>query len=177
MARHPEWFERLDAIIDVVRQTDWLECLGRKEVQAVFGCSERDSIRLLHRFGAEERNDALSLSRSSLLVQLEAVRAGNIYASFLQKRRGVARQLEASRAEAAARQFRVRPAFAEERQPRLEDLPQTITWRRDAAAGPGRFEILYEDGADLMSQLAEFLRAAGVNRLEFFAATEPPHEP
>jgi len=177
MARHPEWFDRLDAILEVVRQTDWLEWLGRKEVQAVFGCSERDSIRLLHRFGAEERNDALLLPRSSLLIQLEAVRAGSTYTAFLQKRRGVAKQLHAARAEASARQFQVRPALVEDRLPRLEDLPETITWRRDGSPGPGRFEILYDSGADLMSQLAEFLRAAGVNRLEFFAATEPAHEP
>ncbi len=35
MARHPEWFERLDAIIEVVRQADKLEWLGRTEVKAV----------------------------------------------------------------------------------------------------------------------------------------------
>ena len=40
-------------------------------------------------------------------------------------------------------------------------------------AVPGRFEVLYDDGADLMWQLAEFLGAAGVNRDEFFAGTEP----
>jgi hypothetical protein len=129
------------------------------------------------RFGAEERNDALQLSRPELLIQLEAVRAGSTYTSFLQKRRGVAQQLHAARAEASARQFRVRPAVVEERQPRLEDLPKTITWRRDGTPGPGRFEILYDDGADLMAQLAEFLRAAGLNRLEFLAAVEPAHEP
>ena len=57
----------------------------------------------------------------------------------------------------------------------MEDLPKTITWRR--ADGLGRFEVLYDDGADLMWQLAEFLRAAGVNRDEFFAATEPCDDP
>ena len=50
MARHPGWFERLDAIVDLTRQTR-AECLGRKEMKALFGCSERDSIRLLHKFG------------------------------------------------------------------------------------------------------------------------------
>jgi hypothetical protein len=47
------------------------------------------------------------------------------------------------------------------------------TWRRAAPNGPGQFEVLYDDGADLMWQLAEFLSAAGVNRDEFFAGTEP----
>ena len=51
MARHPEWFERLDAITEVVRQSGGLEWIGRKEMKVIFCCSERDSIRLLHKFG------------------------------------------------------------------------------------------------------------------------------
>jgi hypothetical protein len=176
MARHPEWFERLDPIIEVVRQSHGLEWLGRQEVKAVFCCSERDSIRLLHKFGAEEKNNSLSLPRSSLLAQLEAIRVGSTYAAFLRQRQDVAKHLSAARAETAARQFRVRPAV-QERRARLEDLPPTITWRRASMVGPGRFEVVYDDGADLMWQLAEFLGAAGVNREEFFAGTEPSDDP
>lgn len=47
MARHPEWFERLDAITEVVRRSGGLEWVGRKEMKAIFCSSERDSIRLL----------------------------------------------------------------------------------------------------------------------------------
>jgi hypothetical protein len=173
MARHPAWIERLEAITEVVRQTDQLEWLGRPEIKAIFSCSERDSIRLLHKFGAEERDDALKLSRFSLLTQLEAIRVGGSYTAFRQRRQEVAKHLHAARAEATARRFRV-PAPAEQR-PRLEDVPKTITWRRTAPSGSGRFEVLYDDGEDLMWQLAEFLRAAGVNREEFFVGTEPSH--
>ena len=172
MARQPDWFERLDAITEVVGQADQLEWLGRNEIKAIFSCSERDSIRLLHKFGAEERGNALSLLRTALLAQLQAIRVGSTYSAFLRQRQGVAKHLSAARAETAARQFRVRPA-PEERHARLQDLPRTITWRRGAPSGLGRFEILYDDGADLMLQVAEFLSAAGVNREEFFAATEP----
>ena len=172
MARHPEWFARLDAILDVVRQADF-EWLGRSEMKAIFCCSERDSIRLLHKFGAEERSNALSLPRSSLVAQLEAIRVGSTYAAFARQHQGVAQHLAAARTETAARQFRVRPAWPEEPLARFEDLPPTIAWRRASPTGPARFEIRYDDGADLMWQLAEFLRAAGVNREEFFAGTEP----
>src|SRR5206468_2925416 len=123
-------------------------------------------------FGAEERDDVLSLPRSALLAQLEAIRSGSTYAAFLRQRQHVVKHLNAARAEVSARQFSVQPA-AEDRQRQFEDLPKTITWRRAVANGPGRFEILYQDGADLMRQLAEFLSAAGVNREEFFASTEP----
>ena len=173
MARHPEWFERLDPILDVVRQADGLAWIGRQEMQAIFCSSERDSIRLLHKFGAQERENALSLPRTALLAQLEAIRAGSTYAAFQRQRQGVAKQLTEARAEAAARQFRVASRPSPDRHIRLEDLPETITWRRARSKEPGRFEIRYDDGADLMWQLAEFLSAAGVNREEFFAATEP----
>ena len=177
MARHPDWFERLEAITQVVRQAVELAWLGRNEMKAIFNCSERDSIRLLHKFGAQERNNALTLARPALLAQLEAIRGGSSYAAFLRQRQDVARQLAEARAEAAARQFRVRPPIPEDELARLQDLPKTITWRRDSTAGPGRFEIRYQNGADLMWQLAEFLSAAGVNREEFVAATEPHDDP
>ncbi|MGH9640151.1 MAG: hypothetical protein ACRD3Y_08825 [Bryobacteraceae bacterium] len=175
MARHPEWFARLEAIAEVVRQSETLEWLGRKEMRAIFNCSERDSIRLLHKFGAEERGDALSLARASLLAQIEAIQTGGTYAAFLRQRQDVAKQLAAARAEASARRFRVRAAAPEEPKPHFADLPPTIGWRRGAAGEPGRFEIRYDDGEDLMWQLAEFFRTAGANREEFYAGTEPPH--
>jgi hypothetical protein len=177
MARHPEWFERLDGIQEVLQRAE-VEWLGRKEIKAIFGCSERDSIRLLHKFGAEERANALSLPRSALLVQLGAIRVGSTYEAFLRQRHGVARHLNEARAETAARQFRVKVSFPEEPQVRrFRDLPKTVTLDRAVLNGVGRFEILYTDGADLMRQLAEFLAVAGVNREEFFAATEPADAP
>jgi hypothetical protein len=161
-----------------MRQLEGLEWIGRKEMKTLFSCSERDSIRLLHKFGAEERDNALSLPRSTLLAQLEAIRSGSTYGAFLRQRQNVVKQLSAARAEAAARQFRVNARAPEATRPQFQNLPRTITWRRAAAAaGPGRFEVLYDDGADLMRQLSEFLSAAGVNREEFFAGTEPSDGP
>jgi hypothetical protein len=56
-------------------------------------------------------------------------------------------------------------------------LPETLTLQKPLPDRPGRFEIRYRDGADLMLQIADFLTVAGVNREEFFAATEPLDEP
>jgi hypothetical protein len=173
MARHPDWFARLDAIADVVRQAVQVEWLGRKEIRAIFDCSERDSIRLLHKFGARAGGDSLALERTALLAQLDAIRGGATYAAFLRQRQDVARQLSDARAAAATRQFRVGLQPASDECPGFADLPASITWRRADPAGPGHFQVLYRDGADLMHQLAGFLRAAGASREEFFAATEP----
>jgi hypothetical protein len=143
----------------------------QEEVQALFAVSERDSIRLLHKFGAEVQNDTLALPRSSLLAQLEAIRAGSTYAAFLRQRQGLAQQLRTDRSEKATRQFSVQPP-----EPRISlgKLPETITWRRSSPDEPGVFEVRYENGADLMRQLAAFLAAAGGHKEEFLAGTEPP---
>jgi hypothetical protein len=173
MARQPEWFERLDAVLEVVRRTSEVAWFGRSEIQAVFGCSERDSVRLLHKFGAEDRDNRLSLPRSALLVQLDAIRSGSRYGAYLAARQGVAKRLTAARAEATARQFRVAQVAPDPPAASFERLPETIRWRRAPPGAVGRFEIEYRDGLDLMNQLAGFLAAAGVNREEFFLATEP----
>ncbi len=175
MARHPDWFERLDSVEGSLREST-AESLGRTEIEALFRVSERDAIRLLHRFGAEVQANALSLARPSLLAQLDAMRRGSAYAAFLRQRQGIAQQLAQARSDTAARQFRVRPALREEAVPGLDDLPPTLTWRRDASSPSGRFEIRYDNGEDLLWQLAEFLAAAGRDRPGFFRGTEPPEE-
>ena len=173
MARSPDWYARLDAILATLGAGEEATELGRAEMGALFGCGERDSIRLLHKFGAVVRDDALALSRASLLPQLEAIAAGTAYAAFRRQREGVAQHLAQVRTETAARQFRARAAFPDAPAPRLADLPATVSWRRAEPHGPARFEILYEDGADLLSLLAEFLHAVGAHREEFFEGTEP----
>lgn len=125
MARHPAWFERFDAICDITRQSE-LDSLGRKEMQAVFGCGERDGIRLLHKFGAAEVADALSLSRTALLTQLEAIRSGAAYAAFLRRRRQVAQSLTVARAENVARRRRIPGSAAFEAGKSLADLPAGV---------------------------------------------------
>jgi hypothetical protein len=176
MARYPEWFERLDRIEGGVRQAE-IESFGRREIQAIFRCSERDSIRLLHKFGAAEWDNVLSLPRTALLIQLAAIRTGNAYGNYVRQRQEVARRLTEAQAEIAARQFRVAPKIAVPVRGRLQDLPETIRLEPAQRGAPGRLEIVYTDGADLMRQLADFLSVAGGNREEFLAATEPCGEP
>ena len=171
MARLPDWFDRLDSILEVLRQAETVDSVGRKEVKAIFAVSDRDSIRLLHKFGATIQNDALALPRSSLIVQLEAIRSGSTYAVFLRQRQGLAQQLRTARSEKAARQFSVQPPAP---LVSIGELPNTITWRRQSVQEPGRFEVRYENGADLLYQLAAFLAAAGAHKEEFLAGTEPP---
>ena len=140
MARHPDWFERLDAILDITRQST-AECLGRKEMKAVFACSERDSIRLLHKFGATEIDDALSLPRASLLTHLDAIRLGTAYAAFLRQRQQVAKHLAVAHAENVARRRRIPGSAQFQAGKSLADLPAGVRLE------PGRIvcEFAYQE--------------------------------
>jgi hypothetical protein len=176
MARHPKWFETLDAILDEVRANP-VEHFGKAEITALFGFKhDRDGFRLLEKFGAQTVANRLSVSRSSLVAQLEAVRSGAAYAAFVHTRTEVVKSLRASQAQRVARQFRVPAPAQAPSKPRLQDLPPTVTWRRTDPTTPGRFEVVYDDGADLLWQLAEFLRVVGANREAYTEATEPSFE-
>ena len=155
MARYPDWFERLDAILDITRQAT-AECLGRKEMKAVFGCGERDSIRLLHKFGAQKIADALSLPRSSLFAQLEEIRSGMAYSAFLRQRQQVAKHLAVAHAENVARRRRI-PGSAEFQAGKsLADLPVGVRLEPGrivcAFAYPEDFWAMIDALADIAAQ-------------------------
>ena len=175
MARNPDWFDRLESIHALLQNATHVQWLGRTEIKAIFQCSERDSIRLLHKFGAEIRGNCLCVSRLAVLPQIEAIREGSTYAAFLQKRTQVARSLSVANLESHARHFRVTVPDAPSSE--FRRLPETVVWRRTARSGPGLFQIAYRDGADLMSQIALFLTVASANRHEFLDATEPDDGP
>jgi len=155
MARHPNWFERFDAILDVARQPD-LDRLGRKEIEAVFACGERDGIRLLHKFGAKKVADALSLPRNALLIQLEAIRSGAAYAAFLRQRRQVAQNLSIARAENVARRRRIPGSADFQAGKSLADLPAGVRLEPGRIvcefAYPEHFWAMIDTLADIAAQ-------------------------
>ena len=146
MARHPDWFQRLEAILEVSRQVP-VDSLGRKEIKAIFACSERDSIRLLHRFGAAEVNDALSLPRAALVSHLETIREGAAYAAFLRQRQQVAKNLATARAENVARNRLIAGSANFQAKKSLADLPAGIRLE------PGRVVCEFANPADFWAQI------------------------
>ena len=158
MARHPDWFERLDAILDTIRPMS-IECLGRKEMKAVFACSERDSIRLLHKFGATVNADALSLPRSSLRAQLEALQSGTAYSAFLRQRQQVAKHLAVAHAENVARRRRIPSSPQFQAGKSIADLPAGVRLEPGRIvcefAYPEDFWAMIDTLADIAAQDSE----------------------
>lgn len=70
----------------------------------IFCCSERDSIRPLHKFGAVERDNALPCPGPLCWPSWSSIRAGSTYRRLWASTR-IAKHLSAARAETAARSF------------------------------------------------------------------------
>ena len=167
MARHPDWFERLDAILEITREAA-TEALGRNEIRAIFGCSERDSIRLLHKFGATPVHDALSLSKTVLLTQLEEIRSGPAYAAFRRQRQQLAQTLAVARAENVARRRRV-PGTADFQYGRsLADLPAGVS------LAPGRIVCEFTYPEDFWAMIDTLADIAAQDTDAFEKATLAP---
>ncbi len=156
MARYPDWFDRLPSILETLRSSE-LNTLGRRDLQQLFGCSERDSLRLLNRFGAIKDHDALQIDRPSLLGQLEAVRDSPIFGAFRRQTGRVTAALSAAKPATQARFRRI--AGSVDFQPRrLAALPQEVTLE------PGRLEVRFgteEDLWYLLDQLADIAAQDG----------------
>jgi hypothetical protein len=171
----PAWFRNLPHILAELEDSP-LPFLDRHAVQKLFRVEERRARQLLTLFAGPEGllqlGNAAGVPRERFLQTLRAFAQGEEVVAAEGERRRAAEQLQAAKTESAARQFRIMIGAPVER-PYLEALPKTITWRRTHRQGPARFEILYDDGADLAWQIAEFMRAASANRHEFFEATEP----
>lgn len=169
MARFPDWFLRLDAIVDVLRQTP-IEFFGRRELAALFSCSDRDSIRLLHKFGASHAADSLSLPRGSLLTHLETIRSSPAYATFLRKRHQVAHTLAAAQAENVARHKRIAGSAEFQSGKTLNDLPPGISLQ------PGRVVCEFQHPDEFWASIDALADIAAQDPRGFEDATIQKHD-
>lgn len=150
---------------------DWAQSdRAEGNTEPSFGCSERDSIRLLHKFGAILLHDALSLPRAALLAQLEEIRSGAAYTAFLRQRQQVAQKLAVARAEHVAHQHRIRGGAEFRYGKSLADLPPGVH------LAPGRifFDFTHpEDFWAMVDTLADIAAQDPESFAKASAALEP----
>lgn len=166
MARTPDWFDRLPTILEALRNSP-AEILGRAEIQALFATSERDSWRLLRRFGAQLAGDLLSVEKTSLLSQLETLMVGADYQAFRRRKERVADDLAVTRPATQARFHRIAgsPEFDTSR--RLKNLPPDIKLE------PGRLEVRFGTEEDLWWLLDQLADIAAQDEAAFRSCIEP----
>jgi hypothetical protein len=166
MARAPSWYDHLDEAVGTLRHFP-APTVERPDVERVFHLSRRDAIRLLHKFGARERNDRLTIPRDALVRRLEAVRESPEYLSERRRRE----HLRESRAELhrhAAAQRILLPVAARAAEATVAMLPPYIRLYR------GRMEVDFPEGChdELLGRLLEVARAACDDPEGFRAAVE-----
>ena len=165
MARVPDWYLRLEDLLLAVQESS-REKLGRGEVQTLLACSERDSQRLLKRWGATRTDGALQIERAALLRQLETLRDSPAYRTFLQKQGQVAARLTEAKPAAKARFRRI--AGSLEGVPRqLAELPEGLTLE------PGRLEVRFQVEEDLWHLLDQLADIAAQDEHAFRQRAEP----
>jgi hypothetical protein len=155
MARSPEWFERLPDILKSAAQAE-VPTFGHREIEALFGVSRRDAFRLLHKFGASEAGDALSISRENLVAQLDAIGGGDTYQAYLRRAGDMGEQLRVVREAAPGRLIRLPVG---RNPPTVAELPEGISIRPLLPGQAGRIEIEFGTRADLWWKIAELARA------------------
>lgn len=84
MARFPDWYQRLDSILETAAASP-LETMGRREIRTLFACSERDSLRLLNQFGATKQKDTLRITPSQVRAHLEELRNSPAFRQYRQQ--------------------------------------------------------------------------------------------
>lgn len=166
MARNPDWFDRLPEILDTLRGST-APTLNRANLQDLFAVGERDSWRLLHRFGADRTAEALTIERSALITQLEAVGASTAYQVFCRRRNHVAGEMAVSRLAAQARFRRISGQVEFVTGRTLPQLPPGITLE------PGRIEARFDTEEDLWWLLDQLADIAAQDAEAFREQVEP----
>jgi len=165
MARVPAWFNRLEAVLLTLQESSW-EKLGRGELQTLFACSERDSQRLLKRWGATRTDGILQIERSALLRQLETLRDSPVYRAFLHKQGQVAARMTVAKPAAKARFRRIAGS--------LEGVPRKRTeWPEGLTLEPGRLEVRFQLEEDLWHLLDQLADIAAQDEHAFCRRAEP----
>jgi hypothetical protein len=171
MARYPEWFERLDGILSELKGSP--ERLGRDEIRVLFGIGERDSLRLLNRFGARRSGDALAIDRGSLLHQLEALRSTGAYRAFRAQRGAVGRAVAAEAGQGREdspshpKRHRIHGTANFVPRPKLANLPPGVKLE------PGRLTVEFAYSEDLWHALDQLANLAAADYEAFEQVAEP----
>lgn len=153
MARPPTWFDHLDDAVIALHQFP-APTVERPDIERLFCLSRRDAIRLLHKFGAEERKDRLTIGRDKFLRSLNEVRQS---AEFLaeRRRREILREKRTElRRQNAAREYLL-PVQLQPQAPAAV-LPDPVKLYRN------RLVVDFPDGAhdELLARLLEVARTA-----------------
>lgn len=156
MPRKAEWTNKLDEAIAQLRQLQ-VSTVDRAGVERLFGVSPRQALRILHGFSPDMVGKNLAVDRVALIAHLEALQAGEPVQREQRRLRRVSDEIDQLRRGAQARKVPI-----PESQPSLQGQGTRLE--------PGRLEIRFTSGEDLLGKLLELARAVAEDPEQFRTA-------
>lgn len=160
MPRKTEWTHRIDSALDQLRAVS-SPSVDRAAVERLLGVSPRQALRIMHRLTPHAAGKSLVIPRQDLIRQLEELRDGGPIQGERQRLERLTAELEKVRRHTAAHHIAVpAPVCPVE----WRTLPDGIQLE------PGRLEIRFETGAQLLGLLLELAQAVAGDLEQFQAA-------
>lgn len=159
MPRKAEWTHRLEEAIGELRQLT-APTVDRAAMERLLRVSPRQALRILHQLSPHQAGKSLLIARTDLIVQFEAMLGREPVQSERRRLGRVVVELDRLRRQGAARNVKVAaPAGGE-----WANLPDGIR------LAPGRLEIAFLSGEDLLGKLLSLAQAVADDPEQFRAA-------
>lgn len=167
MPRKAEWTHRIGGAIARL-ETLGHDRIDRAALEQLLGLSPRQALRILSGFGAQQAGKSLSIDRLELIARFQAIASGETVKREAARLGRVHGELRLARQRDASRRI-VLPAAKEPVNPGFASLPTGIR------LAPGRLEITFQSGEELLARLLELLQAVN-NDVDLFLAVTGPRE-
>ena len=133
--------------------------VDRASLERLLRVSPRQALRILHRLSPHRAGKSLLIARTDLIAKLESLARGAPVQAERRRLSRVTAELEALRRHGVARRLTLPVANAAG----WEHLPEGI------ALAPGRLEIEFRSGDELLGKLLELARAVAADPEQFRA--------
>lgn len=158
MPRKPAWIHRLDTVLDELYRLP-APILDSAAIAKLFAVSPRHARRILGDVLELPAGRSLVVTRADLIDKLHRLQADPAHREESRRMQRVARQIDALREHAQARQIPIRR--------RPPGIPSTVDLE------PGRLEIRFASGAELLEQLLQLAQRIAGDFQWFEEVTKP----
>ncbi len=163
MPRKAEWPNRLDEALRQLRALT-APTIDRAGVEQLLGVSPRQALRILRRFSSRLVGKNLAIGRTELIAHLESFRAGEPVQQERRRLSRVAEEIERLRHRVQAKNI----AVPIEQGGEFGLLPEGLR------LAPGRLEITFSTGEDLLGKLLALAQAVAADPEQFLSSTSAP---
>jgi hypothetical protein len=157
----------LPDIVEKLRQVE-TPVVDRAGIEKVFGVGRRRALQLLHRFGGFQSAQSFLVERQELIQRLESVLTDEAFAFEQSRRRRLEEELNAARSQRVAATVRI-PIVPVSPAGNGLSIPRGLRLR------PGRLEVDFNDGEELLGKLFAFSQAVAKDFEAFRDCVEPTH--